>query len=186
MSYNSDPTLWTFGTPPNVCNPCFDTGLSPEQILVTFSGIERGDDWISSDPPPPNGSFILDVISACSWQATFAPWTMLYLASSPSDLEISHPTIGIIFLRPFGPSCRTYFSNSRTSPIGRKFFSGWGITKPAQVGVPNGVPVIMDLTGIPAEAGTFVSPRPLSGQETVYVFARNRDSSNIHVKVSTP
>ncbi len=185
MSYNSDPLLWPFGTAPNVCTRCYPTGRSPDPTILTISGIQYGDAISPGDPAPPNGSWILPATAACGWSATIGPFTFSNTQGLPSTVEVRHTVQDDVFFSLDPTQCITWLENDFTSPVGRKYFGGFAIVKPPQVNTNNNVPSIMDVVGIPAEDQTFVSPRPMTSNQTVYVFSRPRDASNIHVKVAT-
>ena len=186
MSYDSDPVLWPFGTPPNVCTLCYPVGRSPGPVALSVSGIQVGQAWVSGDPPPPNGTWILPAFGPCVWKLTDSNFVFQHAMVSPSIVQITLLDLTPVFFRPFGTSCQTHYNSQLTDIPIFKYFGGSAILRPAQVNTTNNVPSIMDMVGIPAEAGTAVSPRPMTTKETVYVFARNRDASNIHVKVNTP
>ena len=183
MSYDSDPSLYTFEPPPNNCILCHDLDKSPAQVQVAFAGIERGALWVPTDPPPPNGVFEILATAPCSWAATIGLYTIdLHMAPLLSLLEITIAGPITIFSKLWTFKCNLWYPNTITVPAGNKYYGGWGSLSYPQVGATDSIADFMTSINFPPAPGTAVSPRPLTAVETVYVFSRTLDASNLHVK----
>lgn len=185
MSYDSNPNLYNFKPPPNNCILCHPVNESPDQIQIAVSGIKQGDLWNPGDPPPANGVFEITATGPCQWGAVVGLYTItLNMAPLLSLLNITSAGPLSHFNKLWTLNCNIWYPNTQLNPAIHSYYNGFASLAFPQTGVPDGVPELMDLVGIPASSGTAVSPRPMSATQSVYVFARNSDASNIHVKLT--
>ena len=187
MSYDSDPTLYDYAPPPKECPLCHDAGETPDEIFVGLSGIQRGPLALPGDPPPPNGVFLINAMVPCHWAAT--------IDDNDFNLGLDAPNSNLVIDRPGGPSyfrgltagpCQSWFANIQQNPAVDKYYGGWATLSNPLPSMGESAADIMLSIGFPPAAGTAVSPRAMTNNFSVFVFARDLDASNLKVKYLNP
>lgn len=187
MSIDSDPSLYPFGTPPNVCVACFAAGKSPDSIFLSFNGIIKGPLAGPADPAPPNDIWELPATGGCLYSLVAAGITFT-LGWNLGQTAISAVIGGVVlFGGPFpGGACTRHTPNDKQNPFVDKYYGGWCDVIIPTDSDPDSLPAQLDLFGTPAAAETYVSPRVLDADHDVYVVSRRSDATNIHVKIEAP
>lgn len=181
MSFNANPDLYEYGTPPNVCPACFDAGKSPDSLFACFSGIEIGALWAPPLPAAPNGIYELLPINPCLWELNVGIWRIrLDLRFGVSVLEIWDSGFVWGFMKNTGVPCSPYFINNIVDPA-REYYNGFGLAVPPLPGDDFSSDELLDLLGIDPRSDVWVNPRPMSAGAAVHSLSRGRDSTNIKV-----
>ena len=183
MSFELNEDLYEYSVPPDVCLGCYDVGKSPQSVIVSFSGIRTGAAWAPPDPPPPNGTFEVQVSGPCLWVTDFGFWEVRYenLAGN-SGVVIWDPLLSAAFSSHVIPACQLWFSNNLMNPA-FKYYDGHCIITPPLPGGSFSEIDLAESVGMDLSLETWANPRPLDGLEVVHAFSRVFDRSFCHVKV---
>lgn len=182
MSFDSDPALYDYAAPPNVCPACFAAGQTPATLFLCLSGILRGDLWVPANGPAPNGIWQLTVSGPCAWTDAIPAIQISYVPSpAVTDLVVQSLPGGFMFLRFGAPTCQIWMPNDIVGPALAVFYSGFAMIIDPTVTGPLTETDLLEFMDDSPDSTLWVNPRPKSATETVYTFSRRSDSTNIKI-----
>lgn len=184
MSIATNPELYDYSVPPNVCPLCYDVGKTPETLFLCFSEIKIGALWTPADPPPPNGTFAVVPTNPCKWQVTASGFDFYY-QSIMGDTECGCNITGggLCFGGLFEGDCHLWFDNALVAPGGNKYYDGSCGVVPSLEGGIYSIAWILQLLSKDPIWATWINPIPISEQLTVYKLYNAIDHTNIKIKI---
>lgn len=182
MSINTDPSLYSYSTPPNVCDLCYDANKSPETIFLISSGIQTGALWLPTDPPPPNGIFELTTSAPCNWSATIGVYDLFYgLVVDTFEVSIDVPGPIPVFFDAIPIMCSVSFANFLAAPAGNHYYGGFILLLPVLEGGADSLVEIMSLLSKDPLWATWANPQQINKDQTVHKFYNSFDKTNVKV-----
>jgi len=153
-------------------------------IIAVFEGIQKGDLWVDTDPPPPNREFTLaQGFFPCNWNYHDATWDCFWWAQShvPWGVSLAYPLQVLPVFQGQNGNCIWNHHNITLGPGGVKYYGGY-----CQVGFvgfdnsPN-LTEIAESVGIPIEDPLKANFWPVQDEMTVqYVDQKKSINLLIH------
>lgn len=182
---DTDPSPGTAPDPPLGC-ACYPADNTPLIQYLCMFGVKIGTLWGAPDIPPPNGTFALNQVAACFWQAVIGGVTYNYVSRNGFAAVSVIKAPDTIFLSIDFTLCTFWFPTILIGGAGRKYHDG-------QVKV---VSLIEDMDfserdfqnsiGFDPGLASYAEPHPISVADTsVHVLSRAIDHSNVRVKILT-
>lgn len=187
MSFLTDPSLYSFETPPPECLSCFAANKTPTPLFCSLQGIEIGDTWATTDEPPPNGVFELTFSAACTWSYAVGGLSILYKSALPgSSLLVSVAVGGFVFTDSDVADCIYEFTNFWQSPIGRNYYGGSAVLlNPLDSGSLNNID-LMGLLNMDPTADTWCAMNRGEVGHITNRYTREQDHTNVLIKYELP
>jgi len=184
MSIDTNPDLYEYEVPPNVCPLCYDANETPKILFLCFSEIKIGALWTPADPPPPNGIFAVETAFPCRWLLTAAGFDFYY-QSIFGDTECGCNITGgnICFVGFFDGDCYLWFDNGLVAPAGNKYYGGSCAVVPSLAGGIFSLSWVLRLISEDPVWATWINPIPVSDELTVYKLYNSIDKTNVKIKI---
>lgn len=179
MAIDTDPDLYDFSVPPDICNACFDVGKTPDILFVCLSGILPGDLWVGGDLPPPNGIWPVHTFGACHWKETVSGYPFSY---QPTIGGFTSLLVGIVGLEYFvggDPAiCKIWMANVNVNPVINKYYGGYATLMTALTGGNDVLSNLMDDMVLRRETQNFISPGPMATNRSTMKYFNQSDNSS--------
>ena len=172
----------TYEPPPNVCVACFAPGETPHVLQVCLSGIAVGALWVPADPPPPNGTWPLNPVGLCTWQAIIAGyWFDFHINGFENVLQVTDAVPRTYFFSGNPPACTFWHANFFAVPAGNKYYGGHALLQHAMPTDPWSIQEVMDDLGLTPAADLYANPRAITAEQAVHTFSDRQHSTNIKI-----
>lgn len=164
-------------------NACFDSGYSPEEVYLTFSGIKKGAQWTAAEGEPANGTFKCELVASGRWEYDQGGITC-YCVSREfwSDCGLVNANGYINFWNDSFPHCGARWENAFTSS-NSSFYGGeaWMTTwNPEDNAVS--LSEMLTLSGDRKGMKNFVEPLPGTSEYSIARGTRNADGTKFKVR----
>lgn len=182
MSIRTDPSLYSYEPPPNDCPGCFAADKTPEKIILSLSGILRGDLWQVTDPPAPNGLYLLDADAPCGWSLDDGTCLFFWVPFAPlRNIEVKLVTFEEVFHATSWGTCKSQYDNDLNVAAGNHYYSGSALLLPPLAGGANYLPEIMALLSDDPVWAEYANPQPIDEVQTVHKFYNSHESTNLKI-----
>lgn len=174
-------------TPGLDCVECFPAGATPTLVKCFFSGIERGERWVDTLPPPPKGYYdlIQNIPGPCDWSIGPSVWTSMIWApvivpGPYSRLQVRTVIAPYVFSGNVPGTCKTYFVNGITNYYNNWYYGGQGfVATPALM--QSLIEMVTPITGPNPRMELY----PMENELIVLKFCNVQDGTNIKIKLDT-
>lgn len=151
---------------------------------MCFSGIKRGNLWIPTDPPPPNGIFIVDIHASCHWTGADATWKYSYRIFGGNTLVNCADFLAVsAFKNTHIGVCQLWHPNVQINPVIETYYDGWCMVVPQTEGGSWSIPELLSLLSEDPLWAQWLNPRPTVNDFTFYNLYDGPNRVNVKIKI---
>ena len=121
MGIRTDPGYKLYATD---CS-CWSSGHTPKKLYLSIAGVKPGASWVDTLPKCPNGIWICEYVSTCTWSGRIENFTLSISYQYNKSYAHVMSDLGIVaFTRLLDEPCKAYLENELINP-GLEYYDGW-------------------------------------------------------------
>ncbi len=161
---------------------CHDADKTPVTMYLSISNCIRGDTWVSADPDPPAGIFILTRVSPIEWKLVGPDFDFIYRFDVAMSILMVDIPGGVTAFLGFGALCGFQASNSIDTAPGNKYYLGEAEVTWVEPPKARSLAELCDDLNIPKDGLTDALSFPIAPDSEVVTLLRGVDQIKISIR----
>jgi hypothetical protein len=187
MSSPYAPDIWTYLAAPNGCPAFFPPGKTPTDVVISFTGIQRGPAWLPGDLEPPNREFTAtNPGGGCAWTFNDAGYLGIWVPNPVATHLECNALLHTFFIAPPSPNLEYSLTNLVTGDPGDVYQRGTAAILNFLTDTIPTIETIADYINFFKGDASYASSTAISQQNYVVRLDRRIDATSIKLKYDNP